>query len=569
MIVSLAVLVLARLARGEPDLGVTLRVSAGPAVHVSLVFRGGADGRTELNMQPNFAGVPNDGSAILDLRVTGAGGAERRVERRGPVTWSVGHEPAEALVVAYRLDASGAEGGVGTSPNDYRTRLTPELFQMHGEHGLLMPAGMTGPEPRRFRVSWEGLGALGWGAMCSFGPGEGPFETEMSGAKFLHSVFMAGTIRARVRTLHGNRVGFAFTGTGWGFEDDALIDAAMVIIGAQRDFFGDHSDPWFLVTLTPSGSARGGSFALGGTGVTNAFSMYANTGLSLEPDQPFRSRLLQLLSHEYFHTWNGGKLDSSSEEGTGYWFSEGFTNFYTRRMLKRAGLFTDEEVLQSLNEAVAGYMSNPERNAPAARVKEAFWSDPNVGMLPYQRGDMVALALDEHLRAKSGGARSLDDFMRDLVARAGRGEAFSVEWALRAVEREAGAEFAGVVRAAVVEGADVPLPETLSDPAARLTRVQQRNFEPGFDLEAAQREKVIRGVREGGPAWRAGLRDGQTLRGMNVNSGGPGSPPSAEVTIDENGRARAIRFEPLSEPRSVPVYVRRSRGAGGAEDGAG
>ncbi len=123
-----------------------------------------------------------------------------------------------------------------------------------------------------------------------------------------------------------------------------------------------------------------------------------------------------LLAHEMFHEWNGHEIRLAQPERLGYWFSEGFSDFCARGLLLRAELVTEDEYVELWNRRLSEYAKNPQRNAPASRIEEAFWSDANVGSLPYQRGDLVALLVDRAIASRSGGQRSLDDLMRALVA---------------------------------------------------------------------------------------------------------------------------------------------------------
>ncbi|MCJ7617326.1 MAG: hypothetical protein MUO43_12405 [Desulfobacterales bacterium] len=66
--------------------------------------------------------------------------------------------------------------------------------------------------------------------------------------------------------------------------------------------------------------------------------------------------LKYLFAHELFHTWNTGKLGvRQNPEQLIYWFSEGFTGYYARLLLLRAGLITIEEYVSDYNDKLIRY----------------------------------------------------------------------------------------------------------------------------------------------------------------------------------------------------------------------
>jgi predicted metalloprotease with PDZ domain len=543
--------------QNPPEAAYTLTLLPGPRIEVKLQVTGDSDGETDLAVQPHWGGVANDGGDVVDLQVTGSA-SSLTPDHPSPTRWVVKHAPSEPLVVSYSITVR--DRGPAPRNNDYRTRLDPELFHLIGELGLLLPQHMESTTKRSMSIRFDGFDTQGWSIMSSFGSGAGPFTVNMSGQEFRHSLVLAGKIRTLTREINGKAIGLAIVGDDWGFTDDAFADLATRIITIERDFWPDHTDPWFLIALIPSpGAATERSFSFGGTGLTSCFSLYCNTGFSLDPGSQHADQVKILLAHEYFHTWNGGKIPSSDEEGTGYWFSEGFTDFYARRLLHQAGMISDEVYLQKLNHMLGEAATSPVRNAPASRIKSEFWTNRDVQRLPYHRGDQVALAVDERIRQVSEGKRSLDDLMRSLLARSLKGDAYSTDVVLRLIEDQTDPAFAAAIRSVVVDGTDVPLPPAITSPKATLAKGRQQGFDAGFDIDATRTSKILSGVVEGGPAHAAGLRDGQKMKALSISSGNATSPPFAKVTIDEDGKDRAISYDPLTPGREVPVYKAGSK----------
>src|SRR5262249_21617224 len=155
-------------------------------------------------------------------------------------------------------------------------------FHLIGELGLLLPKQLDDDTPRDLSVEFKDFDQNGWRIASSFGPSAGPSTIRDSGRHLRHGFVLAGRMHLLTRQIRGSTIGIAVTGVDWGFTDNDFADLAAKIIDAERTFWLDDSDPWFLIALIPSGGKAGQSFSIGGTGLTNCFALYCNTGLSLD-----------------------------------------------------------------------------------------------------------------------------------------------------------------------------------------------------------------------------------------------------------------------------------------------
>ncbi|WP_168210367.1 M61 family metallopeptidase [Persicimonas caeni] len=138
--------------------------------------------------------------------------------------------------------------------------------------------------------------------------------------------------------------------------------------------------------------------------------------------QPLDSKTLLLLAHEAFHLWNGHHLtpEPSAEQAT-RWFKEGVTHYLALKTLAELGLLSREEVLRELSRAGSYYQRNP-----AARRRKSSTADR--ARLPYDKGVLLAVALDATLLADSEGRVGLDDWVRHLIEQMGdAGNAYDAE----------------------------------------------------------------------------------------------------------------------------------------------
>ena len=336
----------------EPDATYTLTLQTSPRLRVAaeLTVRGDADGSSAFSAAPTWGGIDHCARFLHELAFL-ADGTPVAAEHPLETAWVVSHAPGATLTARWFLDplTEPLDAKLG---NDYRPMVAPKLFHLLGETGLLTPDALDGEVVRRIRFTWKGFAEAGWQFASSFGDAT-EFTRDGTLATFKHAVFIAGDVRRYSRELHGTRLLFALYGAGYSFSDDALVELGTRVITAERDFFADWSDPLFVVTLIPE--ERPNLQSLGGTGLTDSFSLFMSKGMSLKPGSDDAARIAHLLAHEYFHHWNGGKIKLEEQEALGYWFSERFTDFFARRILLRSGIFDPPEYVRRLNESLERY----------------------------------------------------------------------------------------------------------------------------------------------------------------------------------------------------------------------
>uniref|UniRef100_A0A832I2X5 Peptidase M61 catalytic domain-containing protein n=1 Tax=Eiseniibacteriota bacterium TaxID=2212470 RepID=A0A832I2X5_UNCEI len=508
-----------------------------PRVHVALEFSGEADGETELILPQAWGGEEHLWRVVRDLAVEGGGarlepGADsaRRVLR---------HAPGAALRVRYEVvqDRAGAPRATGRNP--YRPVLQPGFVHLLGSTIFVRP-GLDDATLVSFAADSV---PAGW-SFASDLEHAGPRHPLALGSLF-ECVIVAGDFRIVRRGPAGRGLRVALRGE-WPFSDAEFADRLERIVRAHRAFWRERDEP-FLVTVLPL-AADPGVYSLGGTGLSDAFAFFA-TGAT---DAASMSRVL---AHEHLHAWipnRIGRLSEGANEAGDYWFSEGFTDFYTFRLLVRDGLWSLDDYARELNELLSRHARSPVREAPNARIASDFWSNADVRDLPYRRGFLLAMAWDHRLRAASGGRRDLDDVMLDLrrAWRQGRGRAAPLATeALAAALRRAGLDPTPDLERHIVRGEPMALPADVFGPGAPIETFQSSEYAPGFDVAATQAAQgVVAGVDPAGPAHAAGLRNG--MRIVKRESGSPGNPDVELVyLVEDGGVERRIRYLPRGAQR--------------------
>ncbi len=108
-------------------------------------------------------------------------------------------------------------------------------------------------------------------------------------------------------------------------------------------------------------------------------------------NNPFNDKnsYLYLLHHELMHEWIGNKIQNKNEE-LNYWFSEGFTDYYTyKNRLRIKDISTDEWLRLFNSEVIRNHWKNPQRDIPNYKIKDDFWKSRDVEKVPYRRGPFL------------------------------------------------------------------------------------------------------------------------------------------------------------------------------------
>jgi predicted metalloprotease with PDZ domain len=290
---------------------------------------------------------------------------------------------------------------------------------------------------------------------------------------------------------------------------------------------------------------------------------------------------LGLCSHEYFHTWNVKRIkpavfapyDLQVETYTPLlWLFEGLTSYYDDLMLVRSGIISEAAYFKLLGKTVASVLRGSGRTKQSV-AESSFdaWTKyyrqdenaPNAIISYYTKGSLVGLAFDLTIRAKTGGAKSLDDVMRALWERYGRDFYAGKPGSGRGVtEKEVEAlfdEVSGVRLKAMfdryVRGTeDIPLAKLYAPFGIKLSD-DRKNAKPSLDAGIGRDPlgAKLTQVHEGGPAHQAGLSAGDVviaIDGLRAN----GNPPNLDqlfaryrvgdtVTVHAFRRDELLSFE--------------------------
>jgi predicted metalloprotease with PDZ domain len=315
-------------------------------------------------------------------------------------------------------------------------------------------------------------------------------------------------------------------------------------IRVQRDFWRDHGQRYFTVTMRPFPLERGSSFQ--GTGLTQSFATSVSNNAETEFDQ-----LVYLFNHELMHNWVGQTIENEGEEAQ-YWFSEGFTDYYTARNIAANALGGKDwgYFIRQINETIRLLEVSPVKEAPNSEINyENFWSSHDYQKLPYQRGMLFAFCLDLQIRKGSKGHKSLDDAMRDLLGNARTpGWKLSSETFLQAVNPYLPDDLTPFFQKHIIAGQALPLGELFDQTGLAYTE-EADVFDLGFSWDADR--KVVTAVNSGSQADAAGVRPGDRLVSWSIYHGS--MDREVELVLDREGGRLSVRFFPVKKAQVVQL----------------
>jgi predicted metalloprotease with PDZ domain len=243
--------------------------------------------------------------------------------------------------------------------------------------------------------------------------------------------------------------------------------------------------------------------------------------------------LLELLSHELFHAWNGKRIapkplldfDYSREAYTPcLWVMEGVTSHYDRFALRSSGRITAKSYLEKVLDDYARLMATPGR-ARQSLEESSFdaWiklykpdeSNVNTTVSYYLKGGLVMFGLDLRIRRLTKQARSLDDVLRALWQRYGAPGVPHPDNLQPVFEEAAGVSLADVFDHQIRGTEDPDLRadlgffglelRTSADPATATDGAT------GTWLGVTTSGNKVTGVLDGSPAQAAGISPGDEL----------------------------------------------------------
>jgi len=371
-------------------------------------------------------------------------------DREGPLRW----EKVEKN--AWRVWTRGGKG-VGARYRVYAYENRVDTSYLDIDHARINPSSVLMlvegclNEPSLLRLtphpSWRKIST----SLRQAGPGGHTFLAADYDS-LVDSPIELGNYEIRTFNACGKRHEVALLGTN-GMSTTGLVADLRRIVEAATTVCGDvpYDRYVFLIELTEEFSS----------GLEHMNSTLCRLSrLSLQPRHVY-NRALGLFSHEFFHLWNVkrirpvalGPFDYSRENLTrSLWVAEGITNYYDNLILRRAGIYTVPDYLETLADQFGRLLATPGRKVQSAEessfdswVKfsmQFFRPDENSinsGVSYYNKGSILGWLIDMEIRRATESSKTLDHVMRMVygdIRKSGRG--YTDEEFQRACELVAG-----------------------------------------------------------------------------------------------------------------------------------
>ena len=447
---------------------------------------------------------------VQDFSVKDSSGKALRWEKVNKNTWNIASGGAREVVVRYRV---------------YSNELTVRTNELNDEHAfwnngalLMFPAGHLNA-PSTVTVVPHGNWKVATGLPKAASQ---PNTFRAANYDILYdSPFEVSDYREITFDVRGKPHRYVITGEG-NYDLKQIAADTTKIAEEGTKIFGELpvEDYLFIVNL------RGG----GGLEHLNSTALQWNR-FGFKPRARYNG-FLGLVAHEYFHLWNVkrirpdalGPFDYENENYTKLlWVAEGTTAYYEGILLRRAGLITDKEILDSKASMIEALQNRPGRFETS--LEEAsldawikyYRQDENAinnQVSYYDKGEIVNMMLDITIRGMSGGSKSLDDVMRHLYNEFyKKNRNYTPEDFQKAAELAAGGSLEDFFSKYVRGEAEIDFNGILKHVGLELDVDDSAKGRAyiGADLVEENNRLTIRSIPAGTPAYEQGLNTGDQI----------------------------------------------------------
>lgn len=415
-------------------------------IAVSMDIPSLAAGRVRLKMPvwtPGYYQRMDYANQVQNLVVKDASGKTIATEKTAGNTWELQLAKSGRLQVSYQVQTNRAF--VATSFLDSaRGYIVPASVCLYIDSQLNRPAIV---QLKLFK-EWTGA-ATGLQPM----PGKSYSYIASDFDILYDSPLLAGRLES-LNSFEVHGVPHHFIGHKLGdFDRKSFMSDLKKMTTAASDLIGEI--PFDHYTFIGIGPGQGGIEHLNSTTIS-----FDGRGLEKRED---RLRLLNFIAHEYFHHYNAkrirplelGPFDyDRGNRTTQLWIAEGLTVYYEYLILRRAGITSEAELLQSIAGNIRAHEAREGKHFQSLlQASYDTWSDGPFGRTGegakktisyYDKGPVVGMLLDFTIRQQSGNQRSLDDVMRTLyfVYYKAKGRGYTDAEFRLACERAAGGSLA-------------------------------------------------------------------------------------------------------------------------------
>ncbi len=391
-----------------------------------------------------------------------------------------------------------------------------------------------------------------WQVACGLAADENEIFSAQNYDELIDSPFELGAFERLEFSVAGVNHYLILSGTIPPFDRERMISDMHKICDYQIKLFGGvapYTGYGFILNL--SGEIYTGLEHRNSTLLMAPY--YALPNLNRSNDEDY-IKLLGLISHEFFHTWNVKRIkpqvftpyNLGQENYTKLlWWFEGVTSYYDDLVLYRSGVINQEKYLSFITDNLNNvYKFDGVTQQTLANSSLTSWikyyrqdeNSPNSIVSYYVKGSLVALCLDLLIREQS--KFSLDDVMRHLFKQWQQNPVGVGEDEIPVLIKAAtGVDLAEFIHLATETTESLPFKDLLAKFGLNLTERIAKNHQDGgkyFEQEAnlvtptdtitldlgAKLDKQslgyqVKNVYDNTPAQAAGLAAGDLIVALN------------------------------------------------------
>ncbi|QQT24533.1 M61 family metallopeptidase [Sphingobacterium spiritivorum] len=359
---------------------------------------------------------------------------------------------------------------------------------------------------------------------------------------------------------------FAMVGGG-NYDKDRLSQDLKLIIEEETSIWGTNpNDRYVFITH---------NYYSGGGGLEHLNSTVLGATRNGYNQETIYKNFLSLAAHEYFHLWNVkrlrpkalGPFDYEAENyTTGLWIMEGFTAYYDNHIIRRCGFTSEDEYLQLLAAEFNTVYNRPGYELQSVGMSSFdTWikqyrpdeNSINTSISYYNKGAMLACALDLSIIAHSNGKQSLDDVIRAAYQRfyVEKGRGFEEEEFRKLTKEVTGQDFQEIFEAVYAhEELDYNRYFNLAGYEMVDTLADAKTHSLGIVLSKNDQRVMITHVERGSTGWAGGLSVKDELIAINdvrldpagreleyaLNSGNAGD--TLNILVARDGLMRELKI---------------------------
>lgn len=309
------------------------------------------------------------------------------------------------------------------------------------------------------------------------------------------------------------------------FDRETYIGDFKKIVKSATDLMGDIPYSHYTFLIMDQG--------FGGLEHRNSMAVFSNSNYDVTNSRGYQS-WLAFIAHEFFHLYNVkrirpielGPFDYCNENLTNMlWVAEGLTVYYEYMVLNRAGLMSQQEVLDAYSKNIANFENaNGRKYLTARQASYDTWLNffnwnnhtDNTTISYYDIGNALGILLDLKIRYQTDGEKSLEDVMRaiynDFHKKQNRG--YTDDEFREVCETIAGCSLEEIFHYAEITG-PMDYQKYLDYVGVKMDLTPTKTVSFGLTMRKAGEGWQITNIDRNSPAWQIGLSINDQILAIN------------------------------------------------------